>query len=174
MKTVNCVFILMLIVLLNNVESFAQYDEYLCGNDEKLIFGFKTKSKKLVSICVSKNDKYIVYRFGTKNKIELEYPENKQNSWKLFRYDFYFRGGGKDNAGLDLNYLSFINDNIKYRIYHEYSAEDGKVITGVRVIDLNNKKVVDIPGLLNTIKGSLVDFRFDYQGKITTGDDLKD
>lgn len=174
MKTVKCLCILMLLILLNNVESFAQYDKYLCGNDEKLIYGFKTKSNKLVSICVSKDDKYIVYRFGTKNKIELEYPKNNQSSWKLFRYDFYFRGGGTRNAGLDLNYLSFINDNIKYRIYYEYNAEDNKVITGVRIIDLNNKKVVNIPGLLNTIKGSLVDFRFDYRDKITTGDDLED
>lgn len=167
-------WMLILLFLLNPIEASAQYDEYLCRNDETLIFGFKTKRKKSVSICVSKDGKYIVYRFGTKNKIELEYPKNKNNSWKLFRYDYYFRGGGKINLGQDLNYLSFINDNIKYRIYDEYSAEDETALIGVRVIDLKSNEKVNIPGELKTRRGSLVDFRFDYQGKIITGEDLED
>ena len=174
MKTVNCMCMLILLFLLNAFEVSAQYNEYLCRDDETLIFGFKTKINKSVSICVSRDGKYIVYRFGTKNKIELEYPKDKDNSWKLFRYDFYFRGGGKNNSGQDLNFLSFINDNIKYRIYSEYSAEDGKTLIGVKLIDLKSNKQVNIPGELQTRRGSLVDFRFDYPGKIITGEDLGD
>ncbi len=174
MKTVNCMCMLIILFFLNPIDASAQYDEYLCRNDETLIFGFKTKKKKSVSICVSKDGTYIIYRFGTKNKIEFEYPKNINNSWKLFRYDYYFRGGGKKNSGLDLNYLSFIHDNIKYRVYTEYSAEDETTLIGVKVIDLKSNEKVNIPGELKTRRGSLVDFRFDYQGKIITGEDLGD
>jgi hypothetical protein len=47
-------------------------------------------------------------------------------------------------------------------------------LIGVKVINLKNKEKVNIPGELRTRRGSLVNFRFDYHEKITTGEDLED
>jgi hypothetical protein len=75
------------------------------------LFSFKlASSPKTLSVCVSKTQPdYIVYRFGTKDKIKLEFPENKADSWSKFTYSYYLRGGGAENEGMDLNYLSFEN-----------------------------------------------------------------
>lgn len=87
---------------------------------------------KILSICVSEEQpNYIIYRFGTKEKIELEFPDNKIDSWSKFTYSYYLRGGEKENAGLDLNYLSFSRNGFEYQVYQEYSAEDDATNVGV-------------------------------------------
>ncbi len=72
------------------------------------------------------------------------------------------RGGGPGNAGEDLNYLEFQNENTKYEVYEEYSAEDNKTSVGIKVNMNNSRKEVDIKGLPKSIRGSLVPLRYDY------------
>jgi hypothetical protein len=74
------------------------------------------------------------------------------------------RGGGADNAGLDLNYVSFTGDTHKIIIYEEYSAGDPEnpeesISVGLQIIDLKTNKLTKIVGLEKTIQGSLIDFR---------------
>lgn len=147
-----------------NIEN--EYNESLCKKSEKILFSFKTKkSSKILSICVSEEQpNYIIYRFGTKEKIELEFPDNKIDSWSKFTYSYYLRGGEKENAGLDLNYLSFSRNGFEYQVYQEYSAEDDATNVGIRVKEKATNKETDIIGLSNTVVGSLTNLR--ENGKI--------
>jgi len=144
---------------------------YLLANEE-LIYSFETDKGKKVMLAKDKEDAYIIYRFGTQDKIEFEYPEKTKDSWSKFTYTFYFRGGGADNEGLDLNYVSFTNKGYQYVIYDTYSAVENKTTFGIKVIQEKTKKTTNIPGLAKTQKGTLIDFR--DNGLLKVGEELFD
>jgi len=146
-------------------------DEPLLKN-EVLIFSFDTKTSKHVLLAKDSTDKYIIYRFSNKDKIEMEFPDMTNNSWKKFKYSFYLRGGGLENDGLDLNYVFFENENYRYVIYQTYSAADSESNIGVKVIDIKTNKTSDIPGNPKTRKGTLIDFR--DNGLLQVGDEIFD
>ncbi|BAF71700.1 hypothetical protein [Sulfurovum sp. NBC37-1] len=141
-------FILLLIL---TVSVFA--NEHL-EKGEKLLYSFKTQKGKTVTIAVGANDSYMVYRYGKEGKIEFEYPKNRKNSFGKFTFSSYFRGGGAQNEGLDLNALSFTNKSYKYTIFDEYSAADESRDIGIRITK-KGKKITTIKGVVKTIKGSL-------------------
>lgn len=138
-----------------------EYRDNLCTTNEEVLFSFKlTDSPKTLSVCVSKTQPdYIIYRFGTKDKIELEFPENKTDSWSKFTYSYYLRGGGTGNEGMDLNYLSFENNEYIYKIYQEFTTEDNKTNVGIKITNKATKKETDIKGLSESIEGSLINLR---------------
>jgi hypothetical protein len=144
----------------------ASVNAQLLLKGETELLRFKTKSGKTAIVCTGENESYIVYRFGTNSKVELEYPAAKDNdSWQLFTYSYYFRGGGKENAGLDLNYLTFENNGYTYKLYQEYSAEDNSENAGILVTGANGVET-DFKAVRNSVKGSLIDLR--YNNKIKT------
>ena len=148
--------IIVIILLFSTVSIFSQ----LVKKNETLIFSFKTKAGKTAVLASDSDNKYIVYRFGTKDNIELEYPASLDNtSWQKFTYSYYYRGGGKMNAGMDLNYVDFTNNDYNYRIYNEYYSEDDSVSNGILVTDSKSNET-DIKGINKTVKGSLVELRF--------------
>lgn len=139
-----------------------EYRENFCTDNEEVLFSFKLEnSPKTVSVCVSNTQSdYIVYRFGTKDKVELEFPANKADSWSKFIYSYYLRGGGAENEGMDLNYLSFENGGYEYQIFQEYTAKDNVTNVGIKIIDKATNKETDIiKGLSNSIEGSLINLR---------------
>lgn len=96
----------------DDVESSAQEwkEDVFVLPDEVVVLSFKTKNKKQVFVCRNQDNKYLVYRFGRKNKMELQFPEKlDESSFKKFDYSSYFRGGGVENLGMTLDYLSFTN-----------------------------------------------------------------
>ncbi len=136
------------------------YDNCLCRNDEKVILSFNIdESGKILSLCVSDEQDYIVYRFGTTENIELEYPGDKKDSWNKFTYSYYLRGGGKENDGLDLNYLQFEIGNYLYKVYEEYSANDDRTYVGVKIINETDNNESDIIGDSKNKIGSLIYLR---------------
>lgn len=152
--------LLNLVVLLISVNTnfiFAQ--KYLLPN-EVLLYSFETQNGKRVVLAKDQKEEYIMYRFGTKNHIEFEFPEKTKDSWNKFTYSFYFRGGGIQNEGMDLNYITFTNQEYKYVIYDTYYAVGNETSIGIRIKNLRNNKTTDIKGRKNTQKGNLVDFRF--------------
>ncbi len=151
------IFIIVMMMVIS-VRSLAQ--SYILPNEQN-IFSFQTVGGKKVVMAKDTSDKYIVYRFGTLGKIEFEFPKDKINSWSKFEYSFYFRGGGKQNDGMELNYLQFTNEGYKYVIYSKYFASGNQSKVGVKVIQLNNENVIDIKGIVKSRKGSLVEFRDD-------------
>lgn len=148
--------ILIILILVTASSAFAQ----LVKKGETEIFRFKTSGGKTAVICTGDSDSYIVYRFGTNSKVELVYPAAmNSDSWQLMTYSYYFRGGGKENAGLDLNYLSFENNDYLYKLYQEYSAETESETAGIIVTGANGVET-DFKAVANSVKGSLVDLRY--------------
>ncbi|WP_223560422.1 hypothetical protein [Chryseobacterium lathyri] len=128
--------------------------QYLLPNEET-IFSFQTKNGKTMSLVKDKKNSYIQYRFGSKDRVEMEFPATRtQESWKQFAYSSYHRGGGKQNAGMDLSYLTFTKNNYKYQLFRTYTAEDESFSTGITVTDSKGKET-DITGVYKTIKGCI-------------------
>lgn len=128
--------------------------QYLQPNEE-IVYSFETKTGKRMALIKDKKNEYIQYRFGTKNHIEMEFPaERTQESWKKFKYNSYSRGGGKQNAGMELEYLSFINNGYTYLLYRTYHAEDESFSAGITITDSKGKET-DITGVYKTVKGCL-------------------
>ena len=132
--------------------------KYILPN-ENVIFSFNTQNGKFITINKDKENRYIIYRFGTKDKVEFEYPDKLKSSFTNFKYSYYLRGGGIQNAGMDCNYLYFVNGDFKYVIYDTYFSRDGKQNIGIKIIDLKSNKIIDIKGNRKTRKGMLIDFR---------------
>lgn len=138
--------------------------------NEKLVYQLKMKNGKQLSVCIDKNEKYIVYRYGSKNKIELEYPKEKDfSSFKKFEYSGWSRGGGIENSAMELKYLAFTNNGIKYVIYDTYFSEVEKLEAGIKVIE-SESKITDLKGLKKSAKGNLSDLK----DKVKEGDELYD
>lgn len=123
-----------------------------------------------MSVCIDKNERYIVYRYGSKNKIELEYPKEKDfSSFKKFEYSGWSRGGGIENSAMELKYLAFTNNGIKYVVYDTYFADINKSNAGIKVMESENK-VTDLKGLKKSAKGNLSDLK----DKVKEGNELYD
>ena len=138
---------------------FSEDDLYTKAN-EKTVFGFDTSKGKKLTLSMDKNGKYIVYRYGTPDKVELEFPDNKSQSYELFTYSHYMRGGGAANSGMDLNWLRFQNGEYQFVIYDEMVAEGDIKKLGIKLIHQKTRKIIDIKGDVTSKQGSLVDFRF--------------
>jgi hypothetical protein len=94
----------------------------LCSPTEQVVFNCLSKrSSKIISLCSStdldKDQGYIQYRFGAPSKSELEFPEDKNGSQKLFYYSHYFR------AQVDETEISFSNGGYNYRLFDSYQGE---------------------------------------------------
>lgn len=131
---------------------------YILENEE-VVFSFNTKNGKKLVLAKDKENQYIVYRFGTLDKIEIEYPEKNKESWSKFTYGYYLRGGGKQNAGMELESVFFQIDNFQYTIYKNYYSENNSFETGIKVKNVLNDTIVDIIGKYKTIKGSFYKLR---------------
>jgi hypothetical protein len=149
----------LIILLMLAFSNLISAQKYILPN-EKLIYSFETQKGKKLVLAKDKNDKYIIYRFGSENKIEFEFPKKTKESWNLFKYSFYLRGGGIQNEGMDLNYIKFINGDYKYVIYDTYYAVENEKSIGIIITNLINNKITNIKGKEKTRKGDLMDFRF--------------
>lgn len=143
--------ILIILYLLVPLTFWAQY---LLPNEE-IIYSFETKNGKKMSLVKDKTNKYIQYRFGSPNKVEMEFPkERNKESWKQFTYNSYHRGGGKQNAGMEIDNLSFNNNSYEYLLFRTYHAE-GEVYTAGIIIKDKKEKETRIKGNYKTVKGCI-------------------
>ena len=158
-------------ILIPFIFSFWVGNPFLKPNEEA-VYSFKTVTGKQVMLARDKEGKYLVYRFGNKDSVEFEFPPSYLDSWTKFTYSFYLRGGGTENAGMDLNYVYFFNGGYEYVIYDTYFSEGERSAIGIKVIDLKTKKTTDIKGILKTRAGTLINFRDNNELKI--GDETFD
>lgn len=144
--------------------SFAQTAVYepLINNNENVLLSFVIKnSTDILTIATAKDNSYIVYRFGKQDSIELEYPEDKSDSWDKFVYSNYSRtigNIGDENLKLNLNYLEFSLNDSTYRVYDSYSDEVSTAFVGVTVTDRSNGdnfSSIDLQAIQNSKIGSL-------------------
>lgn len=142
------------LILFALVLPLSVWAQYLLPNEE-IIYSFETKNGKKMTLVKDKKDEYIQYRFGSKNHVDMEFPaERTKDSWQKFKYNSYYRGGGKQNAAMTLNYLSFANNGYQYRLYKTYYAEDESYSTGITVKDYKGR-AINIEGVYKTLKGCL-------------------
>ena len=128
--------------------------QYLLPNEE-VVYSFETKNGKKMSLVKDKTNQYIQYRFGTKNKVEMEFPaERTKESWKKFHYNSYWRGGGIQNAGMEIDNLSFNNNGYEYLLFRTYHAE-GEVYTAGIIIKDKKAKETRIKGNYKTLEGCI-------------------
>ncbi len=151
------------LIVFVSISCTAKSGNHYCLTGEETVFGFETHRGKKVSVCTGREKKheYLVYRFGTDSTVELQFPGDKRDSFKEFSFSNYFRGGGEENEGLDINYLSFENGGYYYTIFDEYSAADSSQNVGVKVENLKTGKIITIKGDPETIKGGLAVLRYD-------------
>lgn len=128
--------------------------QYLLPNEE-VVYSFETRNGKKMSLVKDKKNEYLQYRFGTKNKIEMKFPaERTKESWKQFHYNSYMRGGGKDNAGMEIDNLLFKNNGYEYVIFKSYHSEGNDYSAGIIIKDSNGKES-RISGNYKTVKGCI-------------------
>jgi hypothetical protein len=128
-------------------------------SNEIEIFSFHTRGGKKVLLAKDSSNRYLIYRFGNKKNVMFEYPEKDENSFKKFQYSFYLRGGGSKQNGIDLNYLFFRKEHIKYCLFSKYYVKNKKLKIGLKITDLKKNKTVTYHGLRRSLKGNLTDFR---------------
>lgn len=126
--------------------------------NEKVVLEFDLENKKHVSICIDKKRKYMVYRFGKNGNIEFEFPNKlDKSSFEKFEYSQWFRPGGIENAGMDINFLSFVNQGYRYVIYDTYYSEEPnkseQYKVGIKVINIKTNKETIIHGDYTSYKG---------------------
>lgn len=145
-----------------------EYNECLQKENEEIIISFTiADSDKVVSLCTSKEEpSYLVYRFGTPENIELEYPENQVDSWDSFTYSYYLRGGASDNEALDLNYVTFEYNGLRYQIFQEYSSNSESTKVGIRMTDLTTNEETILEASEDSIIGNLIELRDNDKIKI--------
>ncbi|MDO3425436.1 hypothetical protein QWT87_11085 [Chryseobacterium sp. APV1] len=132
--------------------------QYLLPNEE-IVYSFDTKNGKRMYLVKDKTNKYIQYRFGTKTKMEMEFPkERTKESWKKFHYNSYWRGGGVENAGMEIDNLQFKNNGFEYLLFRTYHAEGESYSAGIIITD-NKGKETRISGNYKTVKGCICDLQ---------------
>lgn len=152
-------FLLTLNIFLFSTIVFSQKNSLYNPPNEKTIYSFQTHNGKIMTLNVDANLNYIVYRFGSKNIIELEFPTEKdKSSFEKFEYSHYFRPLQKGVEGMDLKYVTFINNGKKYVVYDNvtnYSKSREVREIGIKVFLATNETGINIKGRNKTKKGSL-------------------
>jgi len=137
--------LVMTIVLLTSrlfageIQSISQ--RTLCRSEEQVFFSCTiAASNKLVSLCGAKiidiRRGYIQYRFGRVGAPELQYPRERANTQRVFRYAHYFR------AQVDRTEITFDNQDFRYVVF-DYDEGDVKPAireAGVRVTRHRNEQ----------------------------------
>jgi len=94
----------------------------LCRSEEQAFFSCTiAASNKIVSLCGAKiidnRRGYIQYRFGRVGALELQYPRERANTQRVFRYAHYFR------AQVDRTEITFDNQDFRYVVF-DYDEGD--------------------------------------------------
>ena len=119
----------------------------LCEPAEKIVFSCPiVNTRKIVSLCSSKEltkDKgYLQYRYGVPGKIELEFPGQREQTQKAFKYSHYFR------AQFDMTDISFVNGDTEYSVFDDYNGEQRPVRheQGVKITTPKHEWVLNCRG----------------------------
>jgi len=134
---------------------------------ETSIFSFSLEDGTRVLLCAGEDDEYLIFRLLAADSLIFQYPAvPDSNSWRLFEYSSYSRGGGAANLGMDINSLTFGTDSVMYTLYDEYYAEDESYSDGLRMVSPVGE--IDLEGVPESVTGSLIPFRFDYSSLVVT------
>ena len=106
----------------------------LCRSEEQVFFSCTiAASNKIVSLCGAKiidtRRGYVQYRFGRVGALELQYPRERANTQRVFRYAHHFR------AKVDRSEITFDNQDFRYVVFDYYEGDVRPAIkeAGVRI-----------------------------------------
>lgn len=126
----------------------------LCAASEQTIWSCTTTRNKLASVCASKDltaDRgYVQYRFGILGKVELEFPAERKDSQKSFKYSRYTR------PLVTMLTLSFANGGFAYEIHDDDNSEEKPAVRAASVDIKNGEKQVSSVVCKLPFKGSLM------------------
>ena len=124
MKLISKLLLLLSIVLLHwNTRLLAdETQRTLCQEGEEVLFSCPVKDgTTIVSLCGSKHltaqEGYLQYRFGRASHIELEFPTQRQETQKMFRYAQYSRYQVNRVA------VSFQRGGYTYALFDSYEGD---------------------------------------------------
>jgi hypothetical protein len=94
----------------------------LCRSEEQIFFSCPiAASVKTVSLCGSKTIDsrrgYIQYRFGQAGAVELQFPRDRANTQRVFRYAKYFRTQAERTE------ITFDNEDYRYILFDYYEGD---------------------------------------------------
>ncbi len=118
----------------------------LCRANEQTIWSCAVTTKnKTASVCASKDlaeDRgYVQYRFGNAAKLELEFPKERKDSQKSFKYSRYTR------PLVTMLTLSFENGGFVYKIHDDDNSEE-KPSVRFASIDIINGEGKDVSSVV--------------------------
>ena len=128
--------------------------------NEVNLYSFQTVLNTKMALSLDTIDNTMYYRYDHKGANELEVMDNLNDSTAVFTYSNYLRGGGIENAGLDLNYIRFEHNGHRYEIFDEYAAEGDTQAIGIRMINEETGAEEEIAGITASVSGSILVFRF--------------
>lgn len=76
------------------------------------------------------------------------------------------------NSGMELNYVYFSTSGFRYIIYDNYFSESDEYCTGIRIVNQETEKAVNVKGDYDTRQGKLVNLR--ESERIIPGEELFD
>lgn len=134
----------------------------LSHEGETILLRFRVSDGSTVALLEGGSEDYLVLRTGTPDSTLFQFPlDPDDESWDLFRYSFYFRGGGPWNEGLDLNSLTFADGEITYTVFEDYHLADGSMQAGLR-IEYPDGTTTELQAVEGSLEGSLLPFRTSY------------
>ena len=169
MKKTTFLFFTIVTLLFSNTV-FAQVQSL--SSAEEPILLFKTLQGKTISLSQVKNSKALFFRIEKEKKIELQYPQTINDTTLFFTYSFYLRGGGTANEGMELNYVYFELNNLKYVLFENSHSSNPASSFGLKIIDVKTQHEEVYEALDNTIRGSLNSLRND--DRFIKGEELFD
>jgi hypothetical protein len=132
----------------SNVISITQRDiENLCTPDEIIFFSCKLPKNKFVSLCGNNfrntsgtginSDTIVKYRYGRPDKIELEFPRDKEKASDIFEANI------RNTPTLQVSTLRFNNNGIIYTVggYFSFRSNPPVAFNGVEVKLKDNKEI---------------------------------
>jgi hypothetical protein len=112
----------------------------LCRSEEQIFFSCPIEaSVKTVSLCGSRTIDsrrgYIQYRFGRAGAVELQFPRDRANTQRVFRYAKYFR------AEVERIEITFDAEDYRYVLFDYYGDVKPAIRkAGVRITPHSRKK----------------------------------
>jgi hypothetical protein len=144
--------------LLSNI--FATYAQTASKlENEVVLLSFETEQGKSIGLYLDKLEDALFCKLETDQTVDLQYPEKVKKNKNAFTYSYYFRGGGSANEGLELNFVYFIVNDIKYILYETSHYSELKKCIGLKVINLNSTQTDNYKAKDGTVNGTLVSLR---------------
>jgi hypothetical protein len=146
---------LIVVILMSSIQTWGQ-------TKQSVLIDFQTTSGDRITVLQLSNESGLQFIYKPKKGSTLVFPKqiNPNKNWSKFNYGYYFRPGGVENDGLDLNSLSFKLNGKIYVIYENYVAVGDEQELGFKILNAKEETLANYKGKLNTLKGSIIDLRY--------------